>query len=127
MKSTKTTVLAVALSGIALLGILSFTAAAPQKKGGKKPAVGASKTLIAAGKKVYDGNGCAACHMIGAKGGKTGPEVSHVGKTRKADWLTTQIREPKKNKPEGTMPGYDAEKINAKDIKALVAYLVSLK
>jgi cbb3-type cytochrome oxidase cytochrome c subunit len=60
-------------------------------------------------------------------GGKTGPDLSKVGARRKPDWLMVQIRDPKKNDHDSPMPAYDEEKINAKDLKALVAYLGSLK
>ena len=127
MHSKKSAVFALALSGVILFGAMTLTAAAPQKKKPTKPNGGSSAALIAQGKKVYAANNCAACHVIGDKGGKTGPALTHIGKEKKADWLTTQIRDPKKNKPTGLMPPFGEDKINAKSLKVLVAYLGSLK
>jgi mono/diheme cytochrome c family protein len=128
MRSSKLALLVLVFVGVILFGVAAITVAAPgQKKKPAKPAPGASKTLIAEGKKVYDSSGCAACHMIGNKGGKVGPNLTHVGKTTKPAKLETVIRTPKKLNPKGMMPAYDAKKINAKQLKALVAYLSSLK
>lgn len=119
---------ALALASFLLLGTATLNDAAAQKNPKKpsKPSATSAK-LIAAGKKVYENNGCKACHAIGGAGGKTGPDLSKVGKKRKPDWLTTQIRDPKKNGHDSIMPSYGEDKINAKDLKALVAYLSSLK
>lgn len=127
MRSHKPSALALALSGLILLGAVTLTAvpSSGQKKKPAKPAP-ASK-LIAEGKKVYEKNGCATCHVIKGQGGKTGPDLTTVGKEHKADWLTKQIRDPKQFKADSLMPAYGADIISDKDLKALVAYLVSLK
>lgn len=106
---------------------LGATMAAPGQKKAGKPAA-ASAAQIAAGRKVYEANGCKACHVVGDdKGGKTGPELTHVAKTRKPDWLTAQVRNPKKFDPKSTMPAYGPDKIDDKQLKSLVAYMSSLK
>jgi mono/diheme cytochrome c family protein len=117
--------IAVALAGMVLFGALTLAGAVPDKKKSKAPA--ASAALLAEGKKAYDANNCAACHLIGAKGGKTGPELSHIGKSKKPAEFEKVIRDPKKVNPKALMPAYPADKIDAKKLKALVAYLVSLK
>lgn len=126
---------ALALSGLVLFGAMcvSTTLAEAQQKKGKttqgktKPAAGASAADIAAGKKLYEGNGCIACHMIGDKGGKTGTNLTHIGKTKKADWIAEVIRDPKKANKESSMPAYGEDKISAKELKQLSGYLASLK
>ena len=80
---------------------------------------------IALGKKVYEKANCGMCHSIAGKG--QGLDLTHVGKTRKAAWLKTQIRTPKKNNPASAMPAFDAKRIGDKDLSSLVGYLVSLK
>lgn len=127
MQSMRVKLAAIAATGLFIVSSIGITAANPgQKKGGAKAAGGAGNA--AAGKKVYAANGCKACHVIGAdKGGKTGPELTHVGKTKKADYLMAKVRTPKKANPKSTMPAYPADKINDKDLKDLVAYMVSLK
>lgn len=109
-------------------GLLAAGVSAQAKKPKpKKPAAGAS-SLVAAGKKVYDSNGCAACHAIKDKGGKTGPDLSKFGAEKKSsEWVSNQIRDPKKNLPESIMPAYGEDKISAKDLKSLAAFLGSLK
>jgi cbb3-type cytochrome oxidase cytochrome c subunit len=83
--------------------------------------------LIAAGIKVYKANNCAACHLIKDQGGKTGPDLTHIAKGKTDKWMGEKIRDPKKATPGSAMPAYNEEAINAKELKSLVAYLMSLK
>jgi mono/diheme cytochrome c family protein len=85
------------------------------------------KALIAAGLKVYEANGCGGCHAIAGKGGMTAPELTKVAADSKHNlkWLEESIVNPKADHPDSTMPAY--EELAAKDLKALVAYLASLK
>lgn len=116
----------IAIIGALLFGIVTLSSALPGQK--KKPQKGgASPALIAEGKKVYAAQGCAACHLIGDKGGKTGPDLTKVGKTAKVDRLTQAIRDPKKLDPKNIMPAYGPDKIDAKQFKGLIAYMLSLK
>src|SRR2546423_1786402 len=99
MLHKKSLSIGLALSGIGLLVAASYTQASPDKKKPTKPtpaaAAAAQKALIEGGKKVYLVAGCKACHAIGEdKGGKTGPELTHVAKTCKPDWLSAQVRDP---------------------------------
>jgi len=128
--SKKTSPIALAVAGVILFGAVTMTAAAPEKKGQKKGGAPAtSKALIAQGKKVFESAGCMACHTIGDKGGKMGPALTHIGKDK--EWtpakLAAMIRDPKKGKPSAKMPAFPPDKISDKDLKALVAYLESLK
>jgi mono/diheme cytochrome c family protein len=109
-----------------LFGTLLTTAAVagPPKKGSSKtPAVG----NIANGKKVYAANSCANCHAINGEGGSGGPDLSAIGadKTHTAAWFTKAIKTPKAIHPDSTMPPYD--KMSAKDLADISAYLGSLK
>ncbi len=122
---------ALLMAGMTLCCSLTAALAAPPKKSKKPPVKAAagksSAAMLAAGAKVYEANGCMACHAIGGKGGPTGPDLSNVGGDSKhtAKWLETQIVNPKANKPDSTMPSY--ETIKGKDLSNLVAYLGSLK
>ena len=112
---------------VAVLAVGGTSADPIQKKKAAKPAAAAGGD-VAAGKKAYQANGCKACHVIGDdKGGKTGPDLTHVGKTRKPDWLAAQIRNPKKFDPKSAMPAYGADKIDDKALKSLAAYMAGLK
>jgi mono/diheme cytochrome c family protein len=117
------------LAGLILSGSLLLTSAvAGPPKGKKPPKKGGNAALVAAGKKVYDSNGCANCHTIAGKGGKIGPELTRVGADAKhtAKWLEEKVKDPKASNPSSTMPAF-AEKIKGKDLAALGAYLASLK
>ena len=120
---------ALALSTAILMSATFITGADAQKK--KKPApkpkAADSKALIAEGKTVYAKNNCAACHVIAGKGGKIGPDLSTFGKAHTAAVTVVYIREPKKKNPNSIMPAYGPHQINDKQLKALVAYMLSLK
>jgi mono/diheme cytochrome c family protein len=117
---------ALMLTGLILYGsLLTAAMAAPQKpKSGKQPPSG----QIAAGKKVYDSNKCASCHIINGKGGKSGPDLSNEGANAKhtSKWLEEEIKDPKSHKANSVMPSYK-DKVKGKDLSNLVAYLRSLK
>ena len=67
---------------------------------------------------------CSLCHMVGASGGKFGPDLSAIGKKRDAAWLAKYLPNPKFENPENKMPAVTAK---GKDLEDLIAYLVSLK
>lgn len=94
---------------------------------------------FAAGRKVFDSNGCARCHSLGEGGTPQGPpesgprrpkgpDLSQVGANpaHTVPWIEEHIRNPKSHKPESKMPAF-AEKISAEDLTALAEYLASLK
>ncbi len=115
---------------ICTLSILATAAFAGPPKG-KKPApktTAPTATEIAAGKKVYTASGCGGCHAISGNGGKAGPDLTKVGVSPKhtLKWLSDQVSDPKLHTPDSTMPGY-AESIKGKDLKAIAAYLSTLK
>lgn len=69
-----------------VLYIQSFRKAAPS---GPHPAGDA-----AAGQGVYQAQGCANCHQIGAQGGVMGPALTRVGAGRSYDYLKKAIVDP---------------------------------
>jgi nitric oxide reductase subunit C len=76
------------------------------------------------GQKLYASQSCAACHMVGGKGGKVGPDLSKEGKKRNATWLTAFLKNPRSKIAKGSMPPVKA---SAKDLQDLSAYLLTLK
>jgi mono/diheme cytochrome c family protein len=102
---------------------------------GKGPAGGDAQPSHA-GRAIYDSNGCARCHSLGAAagsgsgpmGGKRKMDLSRVGAApnHTVDWISEHIRDPKSHKPESRMPAY-ANKIQAQDLRSLAEYLASLK
>jgi cytochrome c oxidase subunit 2 len=113
--------LAASLTVALVCSAVTLCGAGPQKPS-KSPS-----PLVAAGKLVYDKNACSACHAIAGKGGKSGPDLTHAGKGKSAAWMIVQIRTPRKHHPSGMMPAYGPDRIADKDLKALVAYMLSLK
>lgn len=79
---------------------------------------------IEAGKKVYEARGCAACHTISGIGGKVGPELTTIGKTRDANFLHKWLKNPQAVKPATIMPNLG---LTEKELKPLVEYLTSLR
>ena len=79
-----------------------------------------------AGKQWFDAHECIACHTVGGKGGKVGPDLSDEGaKGRSPQWLTVQIRDPKKHVASSIMPSFAS--LSDRTVANLVAYLESLR
>ena len=55
---------------------------------------------IALGKQVYNSNGCAGCHRIGAQGGIFGPDLNRIGASRPVEYLRESITHPSADIPE---------------------------
>ena len=73
------------------------------------------------GLKVFNDQGCTACHQIHGVGGHTGPDLSRAGfRWEEAD-IRKQIVTPKDDK----MPAYDG--LPQQELDDLVTYLTSLK
>ena len=130
-KAVLTMMLGLSVFGSLMLG----TAFAAPPKGKKPPAKPAPKketpkkddpAAIAAGKKVYDAQGCAGCHAIAGEGGKNGPELTKVAADAKhtPKWLEEAVVNPQAH--HSSMPSY-ADKVKGKDLSNMVAYLGSLK
>ena len=85
--------------------------------------------LIEKGKAVYTANKCQTCHAVEGKGNKKSP-LDGVGKKLSAADISNWITNPKEmeaklaEKPKIHMKAY---KLADADLKALVAYLESLK
>ena len=86
---------------------------------------GSSSAGVKRGKQLFDTLGCTACHMVNGQGGRVGPDLSNeAAKGRSRPWLTTQIRTPKANDPQTTMPAYGS--LSDEQVNDLVDYLLSL-
>jgi mono/diheme cytochrome c family protein len=79
---------------------------------------------IAKGKELFKAGKCSVCHKVGSTGGKLGPDLSNEGNKRKADWLESYLPNPKSINPKNVMPPV---KLKDADLKALIAYVLSLK
>jgi mono/diheme cytochrome c family protein len=86
----------------------------------------APSTAVARGQQLFESNGCMGCHMVNGQGGTVGPDLSNEGSAgHSAQWLRTQIRDPKAHDPQAIMPSFS--KLSDQQVNDLVAYLDSLK
>lgn len=101
-------------------------AAAEPNKSAVAPTAKVASARVQKGRELYQSQGCAACHKINGQGGTAGPDLSDEGnKGRSADWLVTQIRNPKAHNAGSTMPAYPS--LSQEQVENLVAYLLGLR
>ena len=86
--------------------------------------VGQLQTLAAAGKKIYDSESCDACHGENGVGTNAGPKLAGAIAQKSAEELSNVLRHPTAKMIEGEMKPVD---VSDEDLKALVAYIKSLK
>ncbi len=55
----------------------------------------------ARGEKIYEAQGCSACHIVRGRGHGLGPELTDVGARRSSAYLRESLLEPAKSAPEG--------------------------
>jgi mono/diheme cytochrome c family protein len=80
--------------------------------------------IAAAGKKIYDGESCDASHGENGVGTNVGPKLSGATAQKPADELANLLRHPTAKMLEGEMKPVE---VRDEDLKALVAYIKSLK
>jgi len=80
--------------------------------------------VAAAGKKVYEGESCDACHGENGIGTNAGPKLAGATAQKPADELSKMLRHPTAKMLAGEMKPVD---VSDEDLKALVAYIKSLK
>jgi ubiquinol-cytochrome c reductase cytochrome b subunit len=88
------------------------------------PAVVVLDPLAAAGKKIFDGESCDACHGENGVGTSAGPKLSGATAKKSPEELAKLLRHPTAKMLEGEMKPVD---VPEGDLKALVAYIKSLK
>ena len=77
------------------------------------------------GRAIFGRSGCSACHSINGKGGKIGPDLTHVG-TRRPDaaWHVKHFRDPQSMVPGSIMPKLE---LTDRELHDLADYMLSLK
>jgi len=80
--------------------------------------------LAAAGKKIYDGESCDACHGENGVGTAVGPKLGGATAQKPPEELTNLLKHPTAKMTEGEMKPVT---VSDEDLKALVAYIKSLK
>ncbi len=56
------------------------------------------------GRAVYNGAGCAACHIVAGNGSAAGPELTEIGLLRGAAFLRESLLSPAAARPERSVP-----------------------
>ena len=80
--------------------------------------------LAERGRGAFMTNGCHGCHTIGKMGTPIGPDLTRVGFKYREDYLERWLRDPAYLRPSAHMPKLE---LTESDIKALAAYLASLR
>ena len=88
------------------------------------PVVSVIDPLAATGKKIYESESCDACHGENGVGTSAGPKLSGATAQKSAEELAKLLRHPSPKMLEGEMKPVD---VSDDDLKALVAYIKSLK
>ncbi|HEV2357312.1 MAG TPA: cytochrome b N-terminal domain-containing protein [bacterium] len=114
-----------AAAAVAVVAGLTYFGAVQVPPGTRTAPAGSSQALISRGHEVFVTNGCKNCHVVAGQGAEVGPELTHVGSRLTADRLAAQVRNPASVNPKTNMPAFD--KLSGDDLKALVAYLLTLK
>ncbi len=74
---------------------------------------------------------CLICHVVAGEGGDIGPDLSHLGSTKKSDYIRRAIMLPNADVAEGyeadMMPDTLGEELYAGELEILVKYLAELK
>lgn len=89
---------------------------------------GASVQLISQGAALFrsEDNGCLDCHKLNGEGRNKGGDLTKIGLTRPSlDWHIEHLKDPEKMVPGSRMPAYD--NLKAEELRALAAYMTSLK
>jgi ubiquinol-cytochrome c reductase cytochrome b subunit len=108
---------------VAVVTIIGLTIAGARAPMVIAPAVTSPSVL--AGREIFARSGCGACHSIHGKGGKIGPDLTHVGTRRpEAEWHLRHFRDPQAVVPGSLMPKVD---LTNKELRDLTDYMLSLK
>jgi cbb3-type cytochrome oxidase cytochrome c subunit len=121
-------VVGILAAGVLALPLATSVSAAAKKPAAKKPAAKKPTAKPAgadakAGKESFQKEGCTGCHITKdfAQGGKTGPDLSSVGKDKSVADITKYIQHPKSG---SVMPAFKGP---AKTLADLGAYLGTQK
>lgn len=118
---------AMALAGLAVVVLagLTYLGAIQQPPGTQLAPPGSPQALVDRGHEEYVASKCQGCHLVKGEGTDFGPDLTHVGNRYTGDKLMKLIRNPLSVNPQASMPAFD--KLSDEDLKALVAYLLTLK
>lgn len=103
------------LPGDQARAILAFLQANNNPRRPEAAARRAPQSRALSGEELIARYGCQGCHVIDGEGGSVGPSLDTVFERREADWVRSQIRDPKSHNPATAMPdfGLSPEQANA--------------
>ncbi len=98
----------------------------PEFVGGLTPTANVAliNPLLVAGKRIYENESCNTCHGEGGLGTTEGAKLIGIGTKISADQIEKLLRHPTPKMSDGGMSAVD---LNEEELKALIAYLQSLK
>jgi ubiquinol-cytochrome c reductase cytochrome b subunit len=71
---------------------------------------------------------CASCHLVGAKGGDEGPELTEIGLRHSAAWLHSFIEDPARFRPDSSeMSAFGPPALSHQEIEEVARYLTTLR
>lgn len=111
---------ALAAGSLFLIGVFSLMFLSIQSARSETP----KNPAALAGKKLVAQLQCAGCHRINGEGATVGPDLSHEGSKRDADWLIRHFKDPQGVSPGSIMPRFS---LSEEELKNLAAYMLSLK
>jgi len=111
--------------GVVAIAGLTYLGGVQAPPGTRLAPAGSSQALVDRGHEVFVTNKCEGCHVVKGEGTDFGPELTHVGARYTADKLMALIHNPTSVNPQAGMPAFD--KLSDADLKALAAYLLTLK
>jgi mono/diheme cytochrome c family protein len=80
--------------------------------------------LVERGRRIFEAQGCYACHAVGDVGATTAPNLSRVGARYSPEYLTYWLRN---TPPRGSMEHMPKIRLAEPEIQALAAFLSSLR
>ena len=80
--------------------------------------------LVKQGQSVFTAQGCYGCHTVGKTGTPIATDLTHIASKYSEKQLSAWLADPSAQKPTAHMPKLT---LNETDIKALAAYLATLR
>ena len=90
--------------GVTYTTAVSLVTTRPQLSFAPKVAPPKLTAAQESGKRVFQSEPCLSCHSLNGSGGHVGPDLTHVGSRRSADWILKYLENPKAVNPQAKMP-----------------------
>lgn len=85
-----------------------------------RPTLPPSDSLRAEGERIFDEYACSSCHMVNGKGGRVGPDLTHVASRLTVDYMAAIMKDPKRVIPGNPMTNL---RLWDEEVDALILYL----